>query len=70
MELNELALVDEYEKQSPMQRGYDEIQQLEEQREHEVLAMKKRQETIKKYFDKSTTAKDFQKDQLVFLRNK
>jgi hypothetical protein len=72
MELNALALVvnDEDEEQSPMQRRHNELLQLEEQREQAVLAMKKRQETIKKYFDKSTTAKEFQKDQLVFLWNK
>jgi hypothetical protein len=32
--------------------------------------MNQRQQIIKKYFDHSTTMKDFQKGQLVFLRNK
>jgi hypothetical protein len=50
-----------------MQRRYNELLQLEDQREKLVLEMKKRKETIKKYFDKSKTSKDFQKDQLVLI---
>jgi diphthamide biosynthesis methyltransferase len=45
MELNTLTFVDndEDKKQLPIQRRYNELLQLEEQREHAILAMKKRQ---------------------------
>jgi hypothetical protein len=73
IELNALTLIldgEEKEGQSLIQRRYNELLQLEEQREQAILAINKRQEAVKKYFDKSTTSKDFQKDQLVLLWNK
>jgi hypothetical protein len=53
-----------------MEKIYNDLLQLEEWREQAILAMNKRQETIKKYFDKSTNSKDFQKDQFILLWNK
>jgi hypothetical protein len=73
VELNALTLIldgEEKEGQSPIQRRYNELLQLEEQREQAILTINKRKEVVKKYFDKSTTSKDFQKDQLVLLWNK
>jgi len=47
--------VEDVEEQSPMQKIYHELLWLEEQREQAIMAMKKRQQVVKKYFDKSTT---------------
>jgi hypothetical protein len=55
---------------SPMQKIYHEILQVEEKREQTILEMNKIQQVVKRYFDKRTTSKDFQKDQLVLLWNK
>jgi hypothetical protein len=73
LELNALALTrnnEDVEEQSPMQKIYHELLQLEEQREQAIMAMNKRQQVVKRYFDKRTTSKYFQKDQLVLLWNK
>jgi hypothetical protein len=70
LELNSLSLtgsVENEEEQSPMQKRYHELLQLEQQREQAMLAMKKRQQVVKIYFDKSTTSKYFQKDELTFV---
>jgi hypothetical protein len=53
-----------------LQKRYHKLLQLEEQREQVMLAIKRRQQVVKKYFDESTTSKDFKKDQLVLLWNK
>jgi hypothetical protein len=53
-----------------MQKIYHELLQLEEQREHAITTISKRQQVVKRYFDKSTTLRYFQKDRLVFLWNK
>jgi hypothetical protein len=53
-----------------MKKICHELLQLEEQREEEILEMKKIQQVVKRYFDKRTNSKDFQKYQLVLLWNK
>jgi hypothetical protein len=71
LELNALVLSrnnEDAEEQSSMQKRYHKLLQLEEQREQIIMAMNKRQ-VVKKYFDKSTTSKYFQKDQPVLLWN-
>jgi hypothetical protein len=44
--------------------------QLEEKRIQTIMIIGKRQQAVKRHFDKSTTARYFQKDQLVLLWNK
>jgi hypothetical protein len=62
VELNVFILIldgEEKEEQEPIQNRYNELLQLEEQREQAILAISKTQEVVKKYFDKSETSKDF-----------
>jgi hypothetical protein len=73
LELNALDLTrnnEDTKDQSSMQKIYHELLKLEERREHTIMAMNKREELVKKYFDKRTTSNNFHKDQLVLLWNK
>jgi hypothetical protein len=73
LELNALVIAtnnEDMEEISPLQKQYHELMQLEEHRVQAVITMSKRQQEVKRHFDKSTTAIYFQKDQLVLLWNK
>jgi hypothetical protein len=73
IELNALAIstgIEDEEGITPMQARFHQLMQLEEQREHALTNIQKRQEVVKKYFDRSATVKDLCKDQFVLLWNK
>jgi hypothetical protein len=73
LELNALAIATEIEYEegtTPLQTQFYQLMQSEEQRAHATLNIQKKKEVIKKYFDQSTTNKDFCKGQFVLLWNK
>jgi hypothetical protein len=73
LELNALAIstrIEDEEGTTPMQSRFYQLMQLEEQREQALINIQKRQEVVKKYFDRGATVKDFHKDQFVLLWNK
>jgi CII-binding regulator of phage lambda lysogenization HflD len=73
LKLNALVLAinnEHTEELSHLHKIYCELLQLEQQREQAVMTISKRQQVVKRHFDKSTAARDFQKDQLAMLCKK
>jgi hypothetical protein len=65
-----IANIEDLEEVSPFQRRYDQLMQLEEQINEALRKMTQIKQFIKKHFYQGTSAKYFQKGQLVLLWNK
>jgi prefoldin subunit 5 len=64
LELNSLSYVIKYEyieEISPLQRRYNQLMHMEEQRNEALRKINQRQQSIKRYFDQSVSFKDFSK---------
>jgi hypothetical protein len=73
LELNALIYVvniEDTEDSSPIQRRINQLLKLEEERRKALNQTSQRQQSIKIYFDQSTTVNNFQKGELVLLWNK
>jgi hypothetical protein len=73
LELNALISVvntEDTEDSSPIQRRINQLLKLEEERRKALNQTSQRQQSVKRYFDQSTTMKNFQKGELVLLWNK
>jgi hypothetical protein len=73
LELNALSYVvnsEDTKEISPLQRRYNQLMHMEEQRNEALRKINQRQQSIKRYFDQSASVKYFQKGQLVLLWNK